>query len=253
MRRPFIAGNWKMYKDINEAVALAKELRGKLAGVSDVDIAVGVNYVALARVAEALEGSNVAVGAQNLHWEAEGAFTGEISAGMILSSGATMVIIGHSERRHVFGETNEDVRKKLDAALAAGLEPILCVGETLDEREAERTEDVVRDHVESALEGRPADEVRKVTIAYEPVWAIGTGKTATPEQAQEVHAFIRKLLASGWDDSVAGEVRVQYGGSVKPGNVDGLMAKSDIDGALVGGASLKADQFERIVKFQPES
>jgi len=249
MRRPFIAGNWKMYKDAHEAVELAEELKAKLADAGDVDIGVCVNAVALAGVAEALKGSNIAVGAQNLHWEAEGAFTGEISAKMVLSAGATLVTVGHSERRHIFGETNESIRKKLDAALASGLSPILCVGETLDEREAGGTEKVVRAHVESALSGRPADEVRKVTVAYEPVWAIGTGKTATPEIAQEVHAFIRKLLVDGWDEGLAGDVRIQYGGSVKPANVDGLMAKEDIDGALVGGASLKADSFERIVKF----
>ncbi|MHC4505398.1 MAG: triose-phosphate isomerase [Planctomycetota bacterium] len=249
MRRPFMAGNWKMYKDAHEAVELAKELKGKLADAADVDIGVCVNAVALAGVAAALEGSNIAVGAQNLHWEAEGAFTGEISAKMILSAGATLVTVGHSERRHIFGETNEEVRKKLGCALEAGLRPILCVGEKLDEREAGDTENVVRAHVESALSGRAADEVRKVTIAYEPVWAIGTGKTATPEIAQEVHGFIRKLLADGWDDTVAREVRIQYGGSVKSANVDGLMAQEDVDGALVGGASLKADSFERIVKF----
>jgi len=250
MRRPFIAGNWKMYKDVNEAVGLAKELRSALADAGDVDIGVCTNAVALAAVAKELDGSNIAVGSQNMYWEAEGAFTGEISAKMILSDGAKLVILGHSERRHVFGETNEDVRKKLDAALAAGLSPIFCVGELLEERKAGKTEDVVRSQVESALKDRPADEVAKVTVAYEPVWAIGTGETATPEQAQDVHAFIRKLLASLADEGVAEKVRIQYGGSVKPENVDGLMAKPDIDGALVGGAALKADKFERIVKFQ---
>jgi len=250
MRRPFIAGNWKMYKDIDEAVALAGELARRLADPGEVDVAVCVNAVALAKVVEALKDSPVAVGAQNLHWKAEGAFTGEISAKMILSAGAEYVIIGHSERRHIFGETNEMVRDKLDAALAAGLRPILCVGERLEEREAGRTEAVVRDHVESALGGRPAEEVVKTTIAYEPVWAIGTGKTATPGQAQDVHAFIRGLVASGWGTEVAGAVRIQYGGSVKPDNVDGLMARPDIDGALVGGASLDAGSFERLVKFE---
>ena len=250
MRRPFIAGNWKMYKDIDEAVSLADELRRRLGDPGEVDVAVCVNFVALARVAEALKGSPIAVGAQNFHWEAEGAFTGEVSARMILSAGARLVIIGHSERRHVFGETNEDVRRKLDAALASGLAPILCVGETLDERESGRTEAVVREHVEAALSGRPAEEVRKVTIAYEPVWAIGTGKTATPDQAQEVHSFARDLMRSAWDEGLAGDVRIQYGGSVKPENVDALMAQPDIDGALVGGASLKADAFERLVRFR---
>jgi triosephosphate isomerase len=250
MRRPFIAGNWKMYKDIGEAVALAGELRGKIGDVEDVDTAVCVNAVALAAVAEALKGTRIGVGAQNMYFEPEGAFTGEISAKMILSAGAEHVILGHSERRHVFGESCELVRKKLDAALGAGLKPILCVGELLEERKAGKTEDVVKEHVMSALSGREADSVRKITIAYEPVWAIGTGETATPQQAQEVHAFIRKLLADGWDDALAQDVRIQYGGSVKPANVAGLMAEADIDGALVGGASLKAESFEQLVKFE---
>lgn len=250
MRRPFIAGNWKMYKDIREAVELAKELKQRLQNPGELDVAVCVNFVALSHVAEELKGSPIAVGAQNLHWEAEGAFTGEVSAKMILSAGARYVIVGHSERRHLFGETCQIVRKKLDAALKAGLEPILCVGETLDERNSSRTEAVVREHVESALSGRPAEELRRVTIAYEPVWAIGTGKTATPQQAQEVHAFIREILASQWDKELAQKLRIQYGGSVKPDNIDGLMAQPDIDGALVGGASLKAADFERIVRFR---
>lgn len=249
MRRPFIAGNWKMYKDVPEAVALAEDLKQRLSDAGNVDVGVCVNAIALQAVAQVLKDTPIVVGAQNLYWKDEGAFTGEVSAKMILSAGATAVIIGHSERRHVFGETNEHVRNKVDAALAAGLAPILCVGELLDEREAGRTEDVVRSHVESALSGRSADDVRKVTIAYEPVWAIGTGKTATPEQAQDVHAFIRGLIASGWDKALADEVRIQYGGSVKADNAAGLMAKPDIDGALVGGASLKGDAFEGIVRF----
>jgi triosephosphate isomerase len=239
-----------MYKDLIEAAELAGELKRRLADPGEVDCAVCVNAVALWRVAETLKGSRIAVGAQNLHWEEEGAFTGEISAEMILSTGAELVIIGHSERRHVFGETNDMIRKKLDRALASGIRPILCVGETLEERNDGRTEAVVRDHVESALSGRPADEVRKVTIAYEPVWAIGTGRTATPGQAQEVHVFIRSLLSSGWDEKLAEDVRIQYGGSVKPENVNALMAEPDLDGALVGGASLKAEAFERIVRFK---
>ena len=255
MRRPFTAGNWKMYLDSGEAVALAKELRERIGDVDDVDTAVCVNAVALASVADALKGSSIGVGAQTMHFEAEGAFTGEISAKMILSAGAEYVILGHSERRHIFGETNELVRKKLDAALEAGLKPILCVGELLEERKADRTEDVVREHVTSALvdsrgERRPAEDVRRVTIAYEPVWAIGTGETATPAQAQEVHAFIRRLLAEGWNEALSQGVRIQYGGSVKPANVAALMAEADIDGALVGGASLKADSFEQIVRFE---
>jgi triosephosphate isomerase len=249
MRRPFIAGNWKMYKDIAEAVALAEDIKARVAGVKDVDVGVCVNAVALQAVAKALKGTSIAVGAQNLHGEKEGAFTGEISAKMILSAGATHVVIGHSERRHIFHETNDDVRKKVDAALANGLAPILCVGELLQEREAGKTQDVVRSHVESALSGRPAADVLKVTIAYEPVWAIGTGKTATPEQAQDVHGFIRSLVRAGWGATVADQVRIQYGGSVKADNAAGLMAKPDIDGALVGGASLKGESFEGIVKF----
>ena len=244
-----MAGNWKMYTDVQEAVALAGELRQRIGDIEDVETAVGVNFVALARVAEALEGSKIGVAAQNMYFEPEGAFTGEVFARMILSAGAQYVMLGHSERRHVFGETSDLVRKKLDTALAAGLKPILCVGETLDERTAERTEEVVKEHVTSALSGRSAEDVRRVTIAYEPVWAIGTGETATPEQAEEVHVFIRRLLAEGWDEGLSRDVRIQYGGSVKPENVDGLMAEADIDGALVGGASLKADSFERIVKF----
>jgi len=249
MRRPFIAGNWKMHKDINEAVALAEDLKARVGSESDVDVGVCVNAVALQAVASALKGTNIVVGAQNMYWEEEGAFTGEISAKMILSAGATHVVIGHSERRHVFKETNDEVRKKVDAALGAGLSPILCVGELLEEREANKTEEVVKTQVESALSGRSADDVRKTTIAYEPVWAIGTGKTATPDQAQDVHKFIRSLLESGWDKALADDVRIQYGGSVKPANVDGLMSQPDIDGALVGGASLKGESFEGIVKF----
>jgi triosephosphate isomerase len=248
-RRAFVAGNWKMYKDVPGAAKLAKELKVALAGVEDRDVAVCVNAAVISKVAEALSGSGIAVGAQNIHWEAEGAYTGEVSAAMVASAGATVVVIGHSERRHVFGETNYDVRRKLDAALAAGLSPVLCVGETIEERETGRTEEVVRSHVVSALSGRPAEVVAKVTIAYEPVWAIGTGRTATPETAEEVHAFVRGLLRDAWGDGVASEVRIQYGGSVKPENIDGLMAMPDIDGALVGGASLKADSFARIVKF----
>ena len=250
MRRPFIAGNWKMFKDIGEAVELAKGLRERIGDVEDVDTAVCVNAVALASVAEVVKGSKIGVGAQNMYFEPEGAFTGEISAKMILSAGAGYVLLGHSERRHVFGEPSELVRKKLDAAIGAGLRPILCVGETIDERRADRVEEVVGRHVMSALSYREADEVRKVTLAYEPVWAIGTGMTASPEQAQAVHAFIRGLLARKWDDELAQDLRIQYGGSVKPANVAGLMAMPDIDGALVGGASLKADSFEQLVKFE---
>jgi triosephosphate isomerase len=213
-----------------------------------VDTAVCPPFPYLAVVAEALQGSPVAVGAQDLFWEIEdGAFTGEVSAKMLCDAGCAYAIVGHSERRHVLGETDETVRRKLGAALDGGLSPILCVGELLEEREAGRTESVVERHVTEGLKGLDAAAMAKVTLAYEPVWAIGTGKTATPEQAQEVHAFIRSLVAVQFGRKTADALRIQYGGSVKPGNAADLLGQPDIDGALVGGASLKADSFQAIV------
>jgi triosephosphate isomerase len=249
MRKKFIAGNWKMYKTVAESVAMAKELKPKLEGATQADVAVAPVFTALYAVAQELKGSNIWVSGQDCHWEKEGAFTGEISPAMLKEAGASHVIIGHSERRQYFGETNEGVAKKVTAALAAGLLPILCVGETLAERESGDTFKVVHRHVTEGLNSLPAHDAEKVTIAYEPVWAIGTGKTATPVQVQEVHAFIRGLLKDTYGHKVSDVLRIQYGGSVKPENVKELMSQPDIDGALVGGASLKADSFEKLVKF----
>ena len=249
MRRPLIAGNWKMYKTVAEGVALAMELKRELAGISDRDIMVAPAFVALSAVSEKLKGSNITVAAQTLHPAAEGAHTGEVSGPMLRSAGCEAVIVGHSERREA-GETDADVNARVRAALSHNLKPILCVGERLAEREAGQTFDVIRRQLTEGLKGVPNESASGVVIAYEPVWAIGTGKTATPAQAQEVHAFIRSLLAETFRKYVPGNVRILYGGSVKPGNVDELMAQPDVDGALVGGASLNAADFTRIVRFQ---
>jgi triosephosphate isomerase len=249
MRKKFIAGNWKMYKTVSEALDFAKDAKGRLAGVTNVQIAIGAPYIALHDLAAAFQGTNVELAAQNCHWEKEGAFTGEISVGMLKELGCQHVIIAHSERRQYFGETNATANKKVKAALAAGLGVILCAGETLAEREAGKTFDVVKDHVLGSLEGISPEQMAHIVVAYEPVWAIGTGKVASPAQAQEVHAFIRGVLKGAWGDGVAAATRIQYGGSVKADNVKELMAQPDIDGALVGGASLKPDSFEALVKF----
>lgn len=247
-RRPFIAGNWKMNKTPEEAKALAAELKGALGGVSNADVALCPTFVCLHAVREAIQGSKLALGAQNIHWEKSGAYTGEISGTMLKACGVEYAIIGHSERRQYFGETDETVNKRLKAALAAGLKPIVCVGETLGERESGVMEKVVKRQVEGALQGFTAAELATLTIAYEPVWAIGTGKTATPEQAQEVHAFIRKLLREKLGAGMADACRIQYGGSVNAENAKTLLGQPDIDGALVGGASLKTADFTKIVQ-----
>jgi triosephosphate isomerase len=249
MRRPFLAGNWKMYKTLPEALELVAGLKRELLDIKDKEIAVFPPYPILHTVARDLKNSNIGVGAQNLFWEEQGAFTGEISAKMLIDVGCKYVIIGHSERRQYFGETNETVNKKIFAALKAGLLPIVCVGEKLEEREAGKTFKVIEEHIKNGLKGLTSDQMSKVTIAYEPVWAIGTGKTATKEHAQEVHAFIRKLLAEMFGKEVSDKVRIQYGGSVKPENIKELMSQPDIDGVLVGGASLKVDSFVKIVRF----
>ncbi len=248
MRRPIIAGNWKMYKTIKEALELVNGLKRELYEITDMDIIVCPPYTALATISEMLYESNIALGAQDLNWEKEGAYTGEISADMLKDAGCQYVIIGHSERRQYFNETNQAVNNKIKAALAAGLIPIVCVGETLAQRQQGNTSGVVKQHIQSALQGLKAEEIGRVIVAYEPVWAIGTGKTATPEQAQEVHSFIRVLLSELFGKDMAGQVRIQYGGSVKPDNIAVLMAQADIDGALVGGASLKVDLFSEIVR-----
>jgi triosephosphate isomerase len=250
MRTPLIAGNWKMFLDRESGIALAKALAAGTGDVRDRDMLVCPSSPLLGDVATALKGSRISLGAQNLHYEEEGAFTGEVSAKQILSVGCTHVIIGHSERRHVFMEKDDFINKKVLKALDAGLRPILCVGELLEEREAGKTEDVVKRQIVEGLKGVEKARLDDLVVAYEPVWAIGTGRTATPEDADGVHGFIRTVLAGLYDGGAASSMRILYGGSVKPANVDGLMARDNIDGALVGGASLKADSFLRIVRFE---
>ncbi len=237
-----------MYKTHKEAFQLASALKQKLSEVNSVKVILCPPFTALASVKEAIKGSHILLGAQNMHWEREGAFTGEISPQMLLTIGSKYVIIGHSERRNYFFETNENVNLKVKSALNFGLIPIVCVGERLEEREANKTEQVVEDHIRGAFEELDAGSVKKCVIAYEPVWAIGTGKTATPTQANEVHLFTRELLSSMFDQDLAENVNILYGGSVKPENSKELLEMSDIDGALVGGASLDADSFEKIVR-----
>jgi len=245
MRTPFIAVNWKMFKTAAEAVDFVTNLKPQVAEVTNREILVCPPFPALAPVAEALRNSNIKLGAQNLFWEDEGAFTGEVSAPMLKAVGCQYVIIGHSERRQYFGETNETVNKKIFAALKHNLWPIVCIGETLEEREKNETFKVIEKQVQEGFKNLDSSNWLQVTIAYEPVWAIGTGKTATPKQAQEVHAFIRGLLPK----EVASQVRILYGGSIKPENIKELMAQPDIDGGLVGGASLKVESFAKIIKY----
>ena len=248
MRKVIIAGNWKLNKNTQEALDLVNDIKARCAGVTKVDIVVCPVFTVLSKVADALKGTNIGLGGQDLYWQDAGAFTGEVSAPLLKDAGCRYVIIGHSERRQFFGETNETVNNKIKAALAHGLIPIVCVGENLQERESGRTFAVIQDHVENSLKGFSAPEVSQMVIAYEPVWAIGTGKTATPAQAQEVHSFIRKLLEKMHGKAVAEIVRIQYGGSVKAENTKELISQPDIDGALVGGASLKGDSFAGIVQ-----
>ena len=248
-RRPIIAGNWKMNKTTVEARDLASKLIPLIAGIKERDIVLAPPFTALQSVAGVIKGTGIALSAQNLHWEDKGAFTGEISAEMLLDLGCKYVIIGHSERRQFFGENDETVNKKLRQALNKGLLPIVCVGETLKEREAGKANEVIERQVTGALKGVTAAEMQKVIIAYEPVWAIGTGKTATPDQANEIHNFIRKKSEIVYGKEIAGALRIQYGGSVTPENVSTLMAMPDIDGALVGGASLKPESFAALVNF----
>jgi len=247
-RKNFIAGNWKMNTTVDEAVALAKDIVATMGTVTDVDIAVCPPYTNLSAVGEAIKGSTVKLGAQDVHWEASGAYTGKISCGMLKNVGVTYVIIGHSEQRQYFGETDETVNKKVKATLAAGLLPIICVGETLDERKSGKMDAVIDRQTRGAFEGLSTDDALKCTIAYEPVWAIGTGETATPKQANDAHIFIRNIIKGVYDEATADEIRIQYGGSMKPGNAGELLAQSDVDGGLIGGAALKADSFFGIVK-----
>lgn len=250
MRKSFIAGNWKMNTDIHSSVKLAE---GVVSGCKDVagskvDVAVCPPFVYLQQVGKALQSSHIALGSQDIYFEQKGAFTGEISAAMLKDVGCAYALCGHSERRHVIGETDELINKKVHAAILGGLLPVLCVGELLDERKANKTAEVVTRQMKKGLAGLIAEKMSAVTIAYEPVWAIGTGLTATPQQAQEVHALIRKLVAEMYDRKIADAIRIQYGGSVKPDNAGELMSQEDVDGLLVGGASLKAEDFVAIVK-----
>lgn len=249
-RRPLVAGNWKMYGTASEAAALARALKDRLAGVESVDVVVAPPYTALHAVRPVLQHTGIVLAAQNVHWAARGAFTGEIAAAMLHEAGCGAAIVGHSERRQLFGETDDAVRGRVRACLDHGLMPILCVGETLAERDASRTLDVVRGQLDAALDGLTPDQVLRVVLAYEPVWAIGTGRTATPAQAEEIHAFLRARVGTSFGAPVSHHFRILYGGSVKPDNIDDLMAQPDIDGALVGGASLKAEEFDRIVRFR---
>jgi triosephosphate isomerase (TIM) len=249
MRRPLIAGNWKMNKTADQAAKLVAELKSLLADVGpDREVVLCPPFTSLHAVREALQGSRIGLGAQNMHWESSGAYTGEVSAEMILTSGCTYVILGHSERRQYFAETDAVVNRKLVAALKAGLGPIVCVGESLAQREAGQIESVVLGQVEAALAGISAQDAGRIVFAYEPIWAIGTGKTATAAQAEEVHALIRGRLCGLYGDQVAGGIRIQYGGSVKADNAAELFAQENIDGGLIGGASLEAKGFAAIVR-----
>ncbi|ABO51492.1 triosephosphate isomerase [Desulforamulus reducens MI-1] len=247
MRKLIIAGNWKMHKTVAEAVSFVQELKQKDLG-NGVEVVVCPTFTALAPVAEALKGSNIALGAQNMHWEAQGAFTGEIAPAMLQELGVKYVILGHSERRQYFGETDQNVNQKVKAALEVGLVPIVCVGETLEQREAGSTEQIVTQQTTGALAGLRPEQVAGLVIAYEPIWAIGTGQTASDEDAQQVNQIIRQVIDGQFGGAAAEAVRIQYGGSVKPGNARGLMAQPDIDGGLVGGASLKVEDFAGIIK-----
>ncbi len=247
MRVPFIAGNWKMFKTVHETTVYVKELRGLIKDINDVTVVIAPPFTAVHAASEAARNSNVAVAAQNMFWEKEGAFTGETSAGMIKEAGAEYVIIGHSERRTLFGETDVTVNRKVMAAIAVDLTPIVCIGETLEQRERNETLDVLDRQIKGGLDGITGDQVGALVVAYEPVWAIGTGRTATPAQAGEAHTHIRARLRQWFGGPAADACLVLYGGSVKPDNIRDLMAQEDVDGALVGGASLDVRAFHDII------
>lgn len=248
MRKPFIAGNWKMNTDSVSAAALAKTLAADIGRLDGIDVALCPPFVYLQTVAAAVNASNIALGAQNVFFQPNGAFTGEVSVQMLKDLCCAYVIIGHSERRHIMGETDDLINKKIAAAINGGLLPIFCVGELLEQRKAGKTTAVVSEQIKKGLAGLCAERIQAVTIAYEPVWAIGTGINATPEQAQEVHKMIRELVTSLYDKKISSQLRIQYGGSAKPDNTAQLMAQPDVDGLLVGGASLKAADFASMVK-----
>ncbi|MFP4453904.1 MAG: triose-phosphate isomerase [Desulfobacterales bacterium] len=249
-RRPLIAGNWKMHKTCPEAEDTARELIWKVSDVSDLDIMIAPPATALTAVFRIIRDTTVDLGGQNMFWEQEGAYTGEVSGPMLVSAGCRYVIIGHSERRQYFGETDENINRKIMAAKDAGLIPVMCVGETETERDAEKTFSVLDKQMENGLKDLTADSFMGTVIAYEPVWAIGTGRTATPQQAQDVHAWLRNFLKKRFGPETADQTRIVYGGSVKPENISELMGLEDIDGALVGGASLKPDTFSRIINYK---
>jgi triosephosphate isomerase len=253
MRKKIIAGNWKMNKTVSEAESLSAAIKRELDTEAKVDVVLCPPFTAISAVSQAVSGSQIAVGAQNMHHEPSGAYTGEISAQMLREQYCRYVILGHSERRQYFGETDEGVNQKAVAALAAGLKPIVCVGETLEEREADKIEEVITKQINGGLAGISEADLKNVVVAYEPVWAIGTGKTASPEQAQEVHAMIRGLIADLCSQVAADAVRIQYGGSMKPDNAAELLSKPDIDGGLIGGAALDALSFIAIVKAASEA
>ncbi len=246
--KPFLAGNWKMHKTIPEAVEMVKALKEESPQLTDAELVVIPPYTMLSEVKKVIEGSTIQLGAQNIFWEEKGAFTGEVSPPMLKDAGCQYVTIGHSERRQYFGETNETVNKKIKAALAHELTPIMCIGESLEEREKGNTMDKVEIQINSGLEGLGKDEIRRIVIAYEPIWAIGTGVTATPSQAEEVHSFIRKKLTEKYGNEIASYAIILYGGSVKPANTYSILKENNINGALVGGASLEADSFIQITK-----
>jgi len=250
MRIPVIAGNWKLYKKTAEALQLVQDLSSLVKDVKGVEIVIAPSFTVLGPVRSLLFDSTIAVAGQDCFWEEEGAYTGEVSPGMLVDAGCSHVIIGHSERRQFFGETDEKVNKKITAALRAGLTVFFCIGESLQEREAGETFAVIDRQVRTGLINLTSEDMTKIVLAYEPVWAIGTGKTATAEQAQEVHAFLRQLVTELFAPAIADAVRIVYGGSVKPDNISSLMAQPDVDGALVGGASLTAESFAAILRFQ---
>jgi triosephosphate isomerase len=251
-RRPLIAGNWKMNLNLDEAVSLVNAIADSISDLPEVDVLVAPPFTTINAVKKAIGHSKILLGAQNMHWEMSGAFTGEISGRMLQEIGCTHIILGHSERRMLFSETNEMIDLKMKSAVALGLTPVLCVGETIEQREAGQTFEVIEDQLAASLKNFRVNKDMPATaiLAYEPVWAIGTGLTATPEQAQEIHYFIRKWIENSFNAELAQQVRILYGGSVKPDNVSDLMAEADIDGALVGGASLKADSFVQLIRFQ---
>ncbi len=249
-RRPLIAGNWKLYKTLPESEAAIERLQKLVDSHQDRDIMIAPTYVSLAGAKNKIHLSNLYLGAQNIFWEKEGAFTGEISGEMLKSAGCNYVLIGHSERRQIFGETNVSVNKKIHAALDAGLKPVLCIGETGTQREEDQTDQVIESQISQGLKEIPQRKPEEIVIAYEPVWAIGTGKTAQPDQAQEMHAKIRAIITNLFSTEFADNTRILYGGSVKPANISALMALSDVDGVLVGGASLDPEIFAQIVNFK---